>query len=85
MFPEPPPSYDMAMAALGVQQESIGEACAGGTTSSPLQNHSTPNPNQAIPITENAGGEDLSTTNTTTNNGNYIIVSESNTASHTVH
>lgn len=85
MFPEPPPSYDMAMAALGVQQESASEACEGGATSSPSQEQSTATQDQTIRVCDNAsGGESLSGASTISNTTN-VLVSECNTASHTVH
>lgn len=84
MFPEPPPSYDMAMAALGAQQESISEACEGGAASSPSREHSTSTQDQTIRVSDNAiGGEDLSGAPTMTNTTN-VLVSECNAASHTV-
>ncbi|KAG0713215.1 Lysosomal-associated transmembrane protein 4A [Chionoecetes opilio] len=84
LFPEPPPSYDMAMAALGARQESAGEACEGAAASSPAQENSTATQDQIISVSDNYNGEGVlagaSATSTTSN----VLVSECNTASHTV-
>lgn len=85
MFPEPPPSYDMAMAALLAQQESASETCAGGAASSPLQEPSSATQDQTLHVSENvSGGENMPsvpTTNSTTN----ALVNNCITASRAVH
>lgn len=85
MFPEPPPSYDMAMAALVAQQESASEACAGGAASTPSQEHSSATQDQTLHVSENVSGGENPSGVSPTNNTTNALVSDSNTAFRAAH
>lgn len=85
MFPEPPPSYDMAMAALVAQQESASEACAGGAASTPSQEHSSATEGQTLHVSENVSGGENPSGVSPSNNTTNALVSDSNTAFRAAH
>lgn len=63
LFPEPPPSYDMAMAAFYAQQHIISQAQAGSTDEAPLLSTTTAEVNESIPNVRHLLSESASSVN----------------------